>query len=231
MSRYRIGLMLLGVGTATLLNSGSARGQEGEFFEGCGELVSIDVGCVVFIRDDMPFPFAIGRFAGWEPFQAGDCICVSGIVDPCQSVCDFDYCFLETSILSACIPTLSQWGVIVLVLLLITVGTIVIRTRRRCPYPVCAFVLFVLLGISEPARAQEASITEQVDTMLASPHETAHRAVAPIKLRVSDEALPILCRGRGPGLVFDDVGDALGHLDSGVAVFGADAGEAGLAGG
>ncbi len=133
MSRYSICLMVLGVGAATLLSSSSARGQEGEFFEGCGVVVSIDVGCVVFIPDNNPFPFGVWRFGGWEQFQAGDCICVSGIVEPCEHLCDFFHCFLESSTLSACIPTLSNWGVITLVLLLITVGTIVIRTRMGAP--------------------------------------------------------------------------------------------------
>ncbi len=169
MSNCKMSLMVLGVGSATLAYSASARAQP---FEGCGVLaLTPGEPCLAFFPDSGEYPG--GLLGDWGEFQQGDRVFVSGVVEECGSWCTIDACFMEGNTVDVCpaIPTASEWGMIALALLLIIGGTIVIRTRKRYRYPAGTFAVFLLLPVSAPVLGQQVSIAQKVNNMLQSPHD------------------------------------------------------------
>ena len=138
MSNCKMSLMILCVATATLVYSASACAQDGEFFEGCGVLrVKGIEPCLLFFPDSGEFPRGLGRFSGWENFELGDHIHVADVLIACGGFCTFEgLCFDDDSVIAACptIPTVSEWGMIALALLVLTAGTMVIPRRKVNPF-------------------------------------------------------------------------------------------------
>ncbi len=137
--------MLLCVGSATLAYSASAGAQ---LFEGCGVLglTQPPEECLAFFPDSGTLPRGLGRFGGWENFELGDHIHVAGVLVACGGFCtDEGLCFDADSVIGVClpIPTISEWGMIALGLLVLVAGTIVIRTGKRYRYPAGTFAAFL----------------------------------------------------------------------------------------
>ena len=75
------------------------------------------------------------------------------------------------------VPTVSQWGMIALGLLVLVAGTIVIRSGKRdCSTAVVLAVLF-LPALCASSFAQDPLITQKVDRMLQSQHHANNMLV------------------------------------------------------
>jgi len=168
--------MIMCTGMATLGFAGNARAQS---FEGCGVL-GLTQGpeeCLEFFADNGEYPRGLGRLAGngWENFQEGDHIYAAGQLESCGGICtDEGLCFEADSLIEICpppIPTLSEWGMVVLVLLILAGGAIAIRNGKRIRYFACIFSAFFLLALCTFSFAQSPLIAQKVNRMLRSPHD------------------------------------------------------------
>ncbi len=171
MSNCKMSLMVLCVGSATLAYSASARAQP---FEGCGVLRVTGVEpCLRFFPDSGEFPLGLGRLTGdgWGNFQEGDRIHAAGLLVPCGGFCTFEaLCFDADSVIGVCLPSVSEWGMIALGLLVLVAGTIVIRTGKRYCSSAGVFGVFFLLALGASSFAQDSLIAQKVNRMLQGPH-------------------------------------------------------------
>lgn len=152
-------LIILCVGSATFTYTESARAQ---FFEGCGVLyITHPEECLAFLPDSGEFPG--GLLGDWGGFQDGDRVLVSGVVEipKCGTFCNVIGCFLDGNTVDVCpaiIPTVSEWGMIALGLLVLVGGTIMIRTGKwsRCSVSVFgvffACLISTILGCNVPGK-------------------------------------------------------------------------------
>ena len=151
MSKCKMSLVVLCVTSATLAYPGSAGAQ---YFEGSGVLALAQPPevCFFFFPDSGEFPLGLGTLGDdWGGFQLGDHIHVAGVLVACGSFCTFEgLCFEADSVIVAwpIIPTVSEWGMIALGLLVLVAGTILIRAGRRYYSSARVFGVLFLLALS-----------------------------------------------------------------------------------
>ena len=173
MSKCKMILVVLCVASATLGYSASAGAQ---YFEGSGVLGLSQPPevCPVFFPDSGEYPLGLGRVGGWDGFDVGDHVYVSGELYACGGICTFEgRCFDDDDSVVVpwpFVPAVSEWGMISLGLLVLVAGTIVIRAGKRYGSSGGALSVFFVLALCASSFAQDPLVAQKVDRMLQSQH-------------------------------------------------------------
>ncbi len=169
MSNCKMSLVVLCVTSATLVYPASARAQ---YFEGSGVLglTQPPEVCLDFFPDSGEYPLGLGTLGNWGGFQEGDRIHAAGVLVACGGPCtDEGRCFDPSDSVFVAwpiIPTVSEWGMIALGLLVLVAGTIVIRTGKRYCSSLGVFGVLFLLALCASSFAQDPLPAQKVDRML-----------------------------------------------------------------
>ncbi|MCH7596106.1 MAG: IPTL-CTERM sorting domain-containing protein [Planctomycetes bacterium] len=180
MSKCKMSLVVLCVASATLAYPGSAGAQ---YFEGSGVLrIAGTEPCLLFFPDSGEFPLGLGTLGDWGGFQEGDHIHIAGVLLPdCGGFCTFEgLCFDDNdSVIVAwpIVPTVSEWGMIALGLLVLVAGTILMRSRRRYFSSVGVLGVLLLPALCASSFAQDPLVAQKVERMLQGQHHPTNMLV------------------------------------------------------